>query len=27
MPQELADGIRNVGTKVFVTQREKELIK
>lgn len=27
MPQELADGIRNVGTKVFVTKREKELIK
>jgi hypothetical protein len=27
MPQELADSIRRIGTKVFVTQREKELIK
>lgn len=26
-PQELADSIRRIGTKVFVTQREKELIK
>lgn len=26
-PQALADSIRRIGTKVFVTQREKELIK
>jgi hypothetical protein len=27
MPQEFADSIRSVGEKVFVTKREKELIK
>jgi len=26
-PQALADGIRNVGTKVFVTPKEKEVIR
>ena len=26
-PQALADGIRNVGTKVFVTTKEKEVIR
>jgi hypothetical protein len=27
MPQELANSIRSIGTKVFVTQREKEVIR
>lgn len=27
MPQALADGIRNIGTKVFVTHREKAVIE
>jgi hypothetical protein len=27
MPQQLADSIRNVGTKVFVTPREKAVIE